>query len=370
MQKKAQERLLKVFVELYNRSQQPILTSDLFKNVFKLEGEKKGSGKDYPQSTFYDTGILRIHKEWSKGKKEVVWNTRYPDLDMVENLWSYRKNEYASGRPPKVVESTKTIVEVELEPTPIKSTEFLSYEELAEKYDVEYKNFAPNKGTVPGVRKMLRVMEHNASGKYCHKDKLCLFPQEDEDGKIIDVDYGLGRQFSNKRLVELGVLKKNPENKSEFMFVAQYDDIDDLARKVAFSINHLMCPSHYEGLREERLAKEEKFVEEIQEEIVVELQEEQLQGEFQNTDGLQQEVKELRAELREARDENRKIKVANEEILATQEELAIELRRITEINNGVSTDLSQKLVFLHDVTVIVADVLKTIKTNNIIEKQG
>jgi len=363
MRKSAQKRLLNLLIELYGRSQQPILTKNLFKGINHVSVNTDfGVGKDYPLEVLLNTEVLAVHKEWSKGKKEVIWNTSYPDNDMVLRLWKCRKNE-VKPKPTKdlVVEDQKPIEVV---------TEFTGIDELVERFDVEYKKFSPYGTTIPNVKLMLKVLEHNARDRYCHKDRLVTTTDRSEEG-IVDINHRPGRQYSNKRLCEFGVLERNPKNKCEYKIIAQYEDLDEFARKVAFVINHSLNPSYYEGLREDRLLSEEqRFIESIQEDI--DRDEPVVQEEVWETvvtqNGLQEVINDLKAELRVIREDNQKIRAGNKNILVAQEEVLTELRKTVESNVEIGTDLSQKLIFVHEATLRLADVLKTV--NNLIsEKQ-
>ena len=126
MRKSAQKRLLNLLLELYGRSQQPILTKDLFKGINHISiNQDYGVGKDYPLETFLEAEILAVHKEWSKGKKEVIWNTGIPDDEMALRLWKCRKGTVKEPKPTKelVVEDQKPIEVV---------TEFTGIDELIE----------------------------------------------------------------------------------------------------------------------------------------------------------------------------------------------------------------------------------------------
>lgn len=409
MQKNAQKRLLRVFVELYNRSQQPILTRDLFKNIHKVKAkdEEKGSGKNYPLETYLSTGVLRVDKVWSKGKLEVVWNTGYPDLDMVEMLWLYRKN---GGKTIKAVEP-EVIVEVlrhenqEAEPTKdlvadVKeevNSGILSIDEICKTFDVEFENYRPNTKTIPKVIKMLNVMEFKAGERWCHKDSLFCLDGENKEGKFITINHRATSQFLRKRLVAFDVLKRNPDNNSEYLYVAEYDDIETYARRLAFAINYLSDKGALEQKKAERVAKaqqlrlkkkiedakqerheerlkevrEEAFLESIQEEIDkdVVVAEEVPTPSFGFSDDLLEALDAHATQLRLTRESNEVLTAELRENKADNEAVRKELKEMHEVNNLISADLSEKLVVMHQGTVKFSEVVKALKLNNLISEK-
>jgi len=389
MQNKAQKNLLKVFVELYNRSQQPILTSDLFRGVeYTSIYEDMKAGKDYPQKNYYDTGILKVHKQWSVGKKEVVWNTRYPDLDMVEMLWRYRKNGGKTVKTDKVVTPIVEVLRHEEVPTPIEKTSeivetptILSIDDICKRFDVEFENYHPNIKTIPNVINMLNVMEYKAGKRWCHKDSLFCTTGKNDEGKLIDINNRAGTQFLRKRLVIFNVIIKNPDNNNEYLYVAEYDDIDVYARKLAFAINYFIHKNDWEEKRITRLIttlkaeeqetqrldklNEERFIKAIETEIDRKEVEEVV--ETPNTFGFSDDMIEaLMAELQKTRESNEALQLEVALNRKENQEVKIELKEMSEVNKLLSTDLSEKMVGMHQVTVTLTE---AVKTNNLISEK-
>ena len=90
MRKNTGETILKFLIEVYNRSQSPILTRDLFRGNKKvsLYGDMK-LGKMYTLDTHFNTGTLVLVEEESAGKKTVKWNPEagYPTEDLAYQFW-------------------------------------------------------------------------------------------------------------------------------------------------------------------------------------------------------------------------------------------------------------------------------------------
>jgi len=243
------EKLKNLLIEVYERSQQPVLTTELWKGstVNGIYGDF-GLGKNYTLDSFLKGGALRIVEVFSPQKKTVVWDAGYPDMDLAQRV---QDNKIETKKRKTVTTLTETETEqVEVEEA---VTSLIDINEIVEKFHPEYLDYRPTNGTVPNVEKMLKVLKYNAKDRYCHKDQLFCLAHPNEEGEIITVDYRAAHKYSLKRLVDLQIIERNPENNSEYRFVAQFDDMQEFARQLAFTTNYLTNRTLLEETRNARL---------------------------------------------------------------------------------------------------------------------
>lgn len=240
------KKLEKLLVEVYNRTQQPTLSTELWKGtITESLYTDFGVGKNYRLESFLNAGALRVVKEFSQYKKTVIWNAGYPDAELA--LRVHENKNVTNKREPKIVTTEPTTIEKE------DSTSFIDIDKIIDKFNPEYLNYTPEKNTIPKVTKMIRVLKHNAQDRYCNKEQIFCLSYPDESGEIVTTNHRAAHQYSFRRLVDLRILERNPKNNSEYRFIAEFDDIDDFSRRVAFASNYLTNRQLLEDLRNARL---------------------------------------------------------------------------------------------------------------------
>lgn len=240
---KTHENLEKLLIEVYNRSKKPVITTELWKGTTKksLFTEFKVA-KNYGLNSFLKTGVLRIVKDLTAQKKLVIWDTRYPDLNLAIELHK-NKNTSKKLSTPEVVTIEKQV-----------ETNFINIDEIIEKFFPEYLKYIPEKGTISRLEKMIKVLKHNGQNRYCDKEQIFSLSHTDETGEIVTDNYRGAQQYSNKRLVDLQILERNPKNKNEYRFIAEFDDLQEFIKRLAFTFNYLSNRKVHEDQRNARLA--------------------------------------------------------------------------------------------------------------------
>jgi len=354
------ENLKNLLTEIYLRTQNPVLTNELWKGK-KTESifTDFGVGKNYSLEAFRSIGALKITHSWSSKKNEVAW-----DSDNVIDSDGFRDEKLLNHLANKLYEKRnrnkkkEVLAEVNEE-----IIDVINIDDIVEKYHPEYLKYHPESKTIPKLEKMIKVLKHNAGNRYCDKDIIFNLPETNENDEIVSVNHKAGDRYTIKRLVYLQLLKRNPENKREYQFIAKFDDLNEFAKRLGFASNFLSNRELFDEQRNVRLQKEEDI---IKENVTKEYVEENI-SETHVTDDV---IAKIYNEIIEIHAENKVVIDRDEKVMSKLKEL-LQNRNEEENETLKAVKLLHKEVSLRNVQLekIIDDLQKESRKNNVLIKE-